>query len=83
MITTTEKQNIVNIYKKYGVIHDKLTELSNAAASIEMARTKLSQELEDIRNSERELINKIEKESGIKLGQAELLEIIKYDGNEG
>ena len=70
---------IKEIYRKYQVLHDEIHELEQQTKTLMSRRERLSQELEETRNEEKVLINKIEEEIGRSVTQDDLIEIIKTD----
>lgn len=83
MITNEQKQQIKTIHQTYSSLHDQLTNLTQEAALLELRRSKLSQELDNTRKLEKELINNIEQQTGQKIDQALLFKIISEDANQG
>ena len=77
MITENQKKEIRQFRQKYSELHERFTSLANDASRIEMQRAVLSQELDNTRKLERELINNIEQQIGRKLEQSFLLEIMQ------
>lgn len=80
MIHEEHKKELKRIYYFYSEIHEKLTELANETVKLEQIRVKLSQELDNTRKLEKELINNIEQQTGEKIDQTVLLKIIHGDG---
>jgi uncharacterized coiled-coil DUF342 family protein len=79
MITKEQKEQILAIHQKYSSLHDQLTNLTQEAALLELRRSQLSQELDDTRKLEKELINNIEQYTGQKVDQTTILKIINED----
>lgn len=77
MITNEQKNQLRQIHHNYSELHTRFSQLAEDAAKLEFTRAKLSQELENTRKLERELINNIEQQTGEKIEQPALLKIIQ------
>jgi len=72
-------QELKKIYYKYPKIHSELTELENIIKDVSDKWHTLGQELEDTRNAERILINKIEESIDRKLTHEDLIQMMQHD----
>ena len=75
-----KRESIIEIrelFNKYSAIHDQLNRLESELERIQEERYVLRVILDETRESEGALINKLEQELGKKLSPNDLLEIIK------
>lgn len=80
MINEEQKKQIRQIYLVYSDLHEQFNELAKEASRLEITRAKLSQELDNTRKLEKELINNIEQQIGEKIEQSAFLKIIQEHG---
>jgi hypothetical protein len=71
---------IKSIYSKYIELHEEYKRIEQEANRLESERKNIKEILDQNREREISLINKIEEEHGIKLTADDLLEIIKHHG---
>lgn len=71
---------IKSIYLKYIELHEEYKRIEKEANRLESERKSIKEILDQNREREISLINKIEEEHGIKLTADDLLEIIKQNG---
>ena len=71
---------IKSIYSKYIELHEESKRIEQEANRLESERKNIKEILDQNREREISLINKIEEEHGIKLTADDLLEIIKRHG---
>jgi diphthamide synthase subunit DPH2 len=69
-----------SIYFKYIELHEEYKQIEQEANRLESKRKSIKEILDQNREREISLINKIEEEHGIKLTADDLLEIIKQHG---
>lgn len=77
MINSKHSNQLKELYFKYNKIHNELSKLEKEVQSLLNLQTALSQELNETRNKEKELINKLELEINRKITQEDLHQIIK------
>lgn len=70
------KEEIRQLYSKYGELRTRLSSLEEVAKSLADAQIQLHEEMDNTRKAELALINKIEDESNVTVTQEYLLEII-------
>lgn len=75
-----EISEIRSIYSVYIDLHEEYKRIEQEANRLESERKKIKEILDQNREREISLINKIEEEHGIKLTADDLLEIIKKHG---
>lgn len=80
-MTLNHKHQLAELFSEYARLHNSLTDVLNQAKQLEATRAALSQQLDDIRNSEKRLINKIEEDLGRKLTQDDLIESLHLNEN--
>ncbi len=73
---TNEIDELKNLYSKYTMIHDQYSRIEREAKRLEEERLTLSELLNETREAELSLINKIEEGLGKKLSTDDLIEII-------
>ena len=76
MIHETDKLKLKQIHQNYSIFHSELTALQTQLQDLLNRQTRVSQELENTRNSEKFLINKIEEETQRPLTQEDLIKIV-------
>jgi hypothetical protein len=69
-----------SIYLRYIELHEEYKQIEQEANRLESKRKSIKEILDQNREKEISLINKIEEEHGIKLTADDLLEIIKQHG---
>lgn len=75
-ITKEEKDTLKKIVNRYAEIHIEINNIEKEMISILDRKNVISEELHTLRESEVSLINKIEEETGYKLTQDILTEIV-------
>lgn len=80
MILPQDREELIKLKRRYSEIHNSLTNLAEETALLEAKRTVISQELDNTRKREKELINKIEQYTGEKVDQSVLLKIVNENG---
>lgn len=76
MISESTREQLKKIHQSYYFFHDELNRLQSEVQALLNQQMQLSQELENTRKSEKNLINKIEKELDCKITADDLLKII-------
>jgi predicted nucleic acid-binding Zn-ribbon protein len=76
MISQTDQLKLKAIVHSYSSLRGELSQLKHELDLITSRQTQVHQELENTRNEEKSLINKIEEQLNRKLTQEELLQII-------
>lgn len=72
-----EISEIIEIYSKYLELHEEYKRIEQEANRLESERKQIKEILDQNRERELSLINKIEEDHGIRLTADELLEMIK------
>jgi hypothetical protein len=73
----SEIPKLIKLYSTYGEIHARFKQIEDIVQKLEEERKVLSELLSITREEENSIINKIEKETGVKPSVNDLLEIIK------
>jgi septation ring formation regulator EzrA len=73
----TLKGQLHSLYSTYSAIHSQFTRIEKEALRLESERKTVSEILHTTREQEKEVINKLEELTGIKLTPDAILEIIK------
>jgi predicted nucleic acid-binding Zn-ribbon protein len=76
MISESHRDQLKKIHQSYYFFHDELNRLQSEVQALLNQQMQLSQELENTRKSEKNLINKIEKELDCEITTDDLLKII-------
>lgn len=74
------RENLLKIKEKYEILHSELNLLEHSVNELLFKQKNIHDELNSTRESERLLINKIEKEIGRKLDSSDILKIINENG---
>ena len=74
-----DKIKLQRIYSKYAELHIQLNSLETEVRSLLSRQNLLSQELNQLRSEEKELINNIEEELARPLLQEEIMQIINHE----
>lgn len=74
--------SIIELSKEYDRIHDEMTNLSNTISALSQKQSAIHNQLKECRYREISLINKIEKDSGIKI-TPDMLKIILDEKHKG
>lgn len=81
-ISNESKDALREIYSKYSEMHNKLNKLEEYSKLLEEERQKISSQLNLTRELEKDMINNIESELGVKLSTDVLNEIINQVNDE-
>jgi|688.fasta_scaffold1815568_2 septation ring formation regulator EzrA len=76
MLNQSQLQELDQIRSNYSKIHDELTDLNNRLVEIELNKSRVIEDLNSLREKEKETINKIEKQIGRKIDYSELLKML-------
>ncbi len=76
MLNQSQLQELDQIRSNYSKIHDELTDLNNRLVEIELNKSRVIEDLNSLREKEKETINKIEKQLGRKIDYSELLKML-------
>lgn len=76
MLNPSQLQELDQIRANYSKIHDELTDLNNQLIEIELKKSRVIDDLNRLREKEKETINKIEKQLGRKIDYSELLKML-------
>lgn len=76
MLNPSQLQELDQIRSNYSKIHDELTDLNNQLIEIELKKSRVIDDLNRLREKEKETINKIEKQLGRKIDYSELLKML-------
>lgn len=76
MLNPSQLQELDQIRSNYSKIHDELTDLNNQLVEIELKKSRVIDDLNRLREREKETINKIEEQIGRKIDYSELLKML-------